>query len=54
MANILRTIIENDKGELEQLDDKAAWEYAKKTKTAMTVPNVKLAEYYSQNGLIKH
>ena len=31
-----------------------AWEYARKTKTAMVVPNVKLAEYYSQNGLIKH
>ena len=53
-AYVYPTIIQNDKGELEQLDDKAAWEYAKKTKTAMNVPNVKLAEYYSQNGLIKH
>ena len=53
-AYVYPTIIQNDKGELEQLDDKAAWEYAKKTKTAMRVPNVKLAEYYSKNGLIKH
>jgi hypothetical protein len=53
-AYVYPTIIQNDKGELEQLDDKAAWEYAKKTKTAMRIPNVKLAEYYSKNGLIKH
>lgn len=53
-AYVYPTIIQNDKGELEQLDDDAAWDYAMKTKTAMVVPNVKLAEYYSQNGLIKH
>jgi hypothetical protein len=53
-AYIYPTIIQNDNGELEQLDDEAAWEYAKKTKTAMVVPNVELAKYYSQNGLIKH
>lgn len=53
-AYVYPTIIQNDKGELEQLDDNAAWEYAKKTKTAMRIPNVKLAEYYSKNGLIKH
>lgn len=53
-AYVYPTIIQNDKGELEQLDDNAAWEYAKKTKTAMRIPSVKLAEYYSQNGLIKH
>lgn len=53
-AYVYPTIIQNDKGELEQLDDNAAWEYAVKTNTAMVVPNVKLAEYYSQNGLIKH
>lgn len=53
-AYVYPTIIQNDKGELEQLDNEAAWEYAKKTKTAMVVPSVKLAEYYSQNGLIKH
>ncbi|MCA9495374.1 MAG: hypothetical protein KC589_00390 [Nanoarchaeota archaeon] len=53
-AYVYPTIIQNDKGELEQLDDNAAWEYARETKTAMRIPNVKLAEYYSQNGLIKH
>jgi len=53
-AYVYPTIIQNDKGELEQLDDDAAWEYAMKTKTAMVVPSVRLAEYYSQNGLIKH
>jgi hypothetical protein len=53
-AYVYPTIIQNDKGELEQLDDTAALEYAMKTKTAMTIPDVKLAEYYSQNGLIKH
>jgi hypothetical protein len=53
-AYVYPTIIQNDKGELEQLDDNAAWEYAKMTKTAMRIPNVKLAEYYSKNGLIKH
>ena len=53
-AYVYPTIIQNDKGELEQLDDNAAWEYARNTKTAMRIPNVKLAEYYSQNGLIKH
>lgn len=53
-AYVYPRIIQNDKGELEQLDDDAAWEYARKTKTAMVVPDVKLAEYYSQNGLIKH
>ena len=53
-AYVYPTIIQNDKGKLEQLNDHAAWEYAVKTKTAMRIPNVQLAEYYSQNGLIKH
>lgn len=53
-AYVYPTIIQNDKGELEELDSDSAWEYAKRTKTAMVVPNIKLAEYYSQNGLIKH
>lgn len=53
-AYIYPTIIQNDKGELEQLSDEDAWEYAVKTKTAMVVPNIKLAEYYTRNGLIKH
>lgn len=53
-AYVYPTIIQNDKGELEQLSDDEAWEYAKKTKTAMVIPNIKLAEYYSKNGLIKH
>jgi hypothetical protein len=53
-AYVYPNIIQNEKGELEELDSKAAWEYAKKTKTAMMIPDVKLAEYYSKQGLIKH
>lgn len=53
-AYVYPTIIQQEDGSLKELDENEAWEYARSTKTAMRVPNVKLAEYYSQNGLIKH
>ena len=53
-AYVYPTIIQQEDGSLKQLSDKEAWEYAKRTKTAMVIPDVKLAEYYSKNGLIKH
>jgi len=52
-AIVYPTIIERD-GALVQLGDDEAYNYAMKNKTGMQVPNVKLAEYYSKNGLIKH
>lgn len=52
-AMVYPTIIERD-GALVQLGDDEAYNYAMKNKTGMQVPNVKLAEYYSKNGLIKH
>lgn len=53
-AVIYPTIIQNEQGMLEELDEDEAYEYAMRTKTFLTVPDEKLAEYYSQNGLIKH
>lgn len=53
-ALIYPTIIQNEEGNLIELGDDEAYEYARKTNTFMIVPNEKLAEYYSQNGLIKH
>ena len=53
-AYVYPTIIQQEDGTLKQLSSKDAMDYAFKTKTAMRIPNVKLAEYYSKNGLIKH
>lgn len=54
-AYIYPTIIQDPKtGKLIQLDDNEAADYAFETKTAMVIPDVRLAEYYSKNGLIKH
>ena len=47
------TIVEDGKG-LKQLEDSEAFDYAMSNKTAMEVPNKELAQYYSENGLIKH
>lgn len=52
-AFVYPTIIQNENGNLVNLQDKG-WDYAKKTNTAIRIPNVKLADYYSKNGLIKH
>jgi hypothetical protein len=53
-AYIFPTIIQDEAGNLTELDQDKAFEYARKTNTFMTVPNEKLAEYYSMNGLINH
>lgn len=53
-AYVYPTIIQKEDGTLKQMDSRKAMDYAFKTKTAMQIPNIKLAEYYSQNGLIKH
>jgi hypothetical protein len=53
-AYVYPTIIQQEDGTLKEMDGKSAWEYAKRTNTAMMVPNVELAEYYSKNGLVNH
>lgn len=53
-AYVYPTIVLQEDGSLKELTPDEAWKYAKDTNTAMRVPNVKLAEYYSKNGLIKH
>jgi len=51
-AYVYPTIIQNEKGELEEIKD--GMDYSKKTKSAMRIPSIILADYYSKNGLIKH
>lgn len=53
-AYIYPTIIQQEDSTLKEYSQDESWEYVKKTNTAMRIPSVKLAEYYSQNGLIKH
>jgi len=53
-AYVYPTIIQNSKGQLEQLNIQDAEDHAIKSKTDIMIPNIKLAKYYSQNGLIKH
>ena len=53
-AYVYPAIIQQEDGSLKKLTSDEAWKYAKDTNTAMRIPNVKLAEYYSKNGLIKH
>jgi len=48
------TIIQDENGQLKELTDDEAWEYANKTNTLMEIPSQRLADYYSQQGLIKH
>ena len=53
-AYVYPTIIQQEDGSLKELSESEAWKYADDTKTYMIVPNVKLADYYSREGLIKH
>ena len=52
---IMPTVIQNNLGLLQKLpDEDAAVEYAKKTGEGIAIPDIQLANYYTQNGLIKH
>jgi hypothetical protein len=52
---IMPTVIQNNLGLLQKLpDEDAAVEYAKKTGEGVAIPDIQLANYYTQNGLIKH
>ena len=53
-AYVYPTIIQDNDGKLKQLSSEQAADHAWNTKTAIQIPNQKLAEYYSKNGLIKH
>ena len=39
----------SEDGSLKELEQREAWDYAKRTKTFMPIPDIKLAEYYSRN-----
>jgi LysM repeat protein len=47
-------VIQNERGELQDLDPDEAHGWALESGTEMRVPNRRLADYYSKNGLIKH
>lgn len=54
-AYVFPSIIQNSDGKLLQFDNEdGAFDYAEKTKTLLKMPTIKLAEYYSKNGLINH
>ena len=52
-AYVFPTIV-NKNGKLVRMEQDEALKYAEKTNTLVEIPNVKLAEYYSQHGLIPH
>jgi hypothetical protein len=52
-AYVYPTVIYKD-GRLIQLSDNEAMENSMREGQSIKIPNTKLAEYYSQNGLIKH
>lgn len=54
-AYVYPNIIQNEDGTLKEFEnDDDAWNYAKKTHTALEINGIDLGSYYSHNGLIKH
>lgn len=54
-AYVRPNVVQKTEGsQLDWLNNSEANKYARETNTNMKIPDIELAEYYSQNGLIKH
>lgn len=53
-AYVSPTVIQNELGLLSQLTPREAMKYGRKSGEEIKIPDVQLAEYYTENGLIKH